>query len=246
VPAVALAVLTVALLAALPFVSETADAQTRVEVDGPPLARFWIDGREVGVLPLETPLMLAPGTYRLQAKLPGHRDYEHSLQVSDDEDVIYLRVRLTRYSRGAAVGSNLVLAGLGQHYLGRPLRGYVFNAAFLGGLFVALAAEVQRSNTRNDYLVYQQRYNDAIAPAEIERWRDRTESSYQDIQDLESIRNTGLMVTAGAVVLSMLDAFLFFPGDGGAPQPARPVSVGGTLPAPGTDAGLHVCVRLDF
>jgi len=140
-----------------------------------------------------------------------------------------------------------LLAGLGQHYMGKPFRGYVYNVAEIAGLLAALVGEVNRSNLRSDYLVAQRNYEAAFDPDEVARWRAEAERTYSDMEDMETLRNQGLLVAAGAIVVSVLDALLFFPKVAAAPAPVPPSS-GTSFVAPDSagDLGFHVGVSLRF
>ena len=120
-------------------------------------------------------------------------------------------VRLTPYSRKTALTSNLLAAGLGQFYLGQKTRGWIYLLTEAGGLVTALSAEMQRSDYRNDFLLLQERYNTASTPKRSSSSRCSADQAYQDMEDMEELRDTGLLVAGGAIILSMLDTLVFFP-----------------------------------
>ncbi|MFO7652670.1 MAG: PEGA domain-containing protein [Candidatus Krumholzibacteriia bacterium] len=232
------------LLGALPC---AAGAAALVDIQGPPLARLTLDGQDLGILPLDRPVPLPPGRYRLEATLPGHRPFRESVRVLATDQVIHLRVRLTPLSRTAAVTSNLLLAGLGQHYLGARTRGYAYNVVEIGGLVAALAGEMARRNHRDDYLLLQSAYESAVDADEIARLRAESGVAYRDLQDAEDRRDLGLAVAAGAVVVSMLDALLFFPDGGDAPQAVPPApEPGGVALITPAEGGIGLQVTLGW
>lgn len=224
-----------------------------LELSGPAGGVVSVNGRTRGFFPLEHPLDLGPGRYVVRCTLPGHKDYESVIVLDDESDWKRLHVRLTPYSRRTAAFSNVVLAGLGQHYLDKPVKGWLFNIAEGGGLLTALVAEANRVNYRNDFLLLKDRYDTAINPDDLAYFRTKSEQAYTDMQDMESLRNTGLLVAGGVVVLSVLDALLFFPsveaGPGPGPIPGGqmgaldPALTGGAAEYYST---VHAGVRLAF
>lgn len=220
-----------------------------LEITGPPGATLNINGRDLGAFPLDGPLDLEAGVYLIRSELPGYITYENELEVLIDVTWQRLTVRLVPLSRRTAWTSNLVFAGLGQHYLGKPVRGYFYNAAEAGGLLVALFAELERSNLRKDYLDLQDRYNSSINADDIIRFRESADKAYSDMKDQEDLRNLGLIVAGGAIVVSILDALLTFPAVEAGPGPV-PVDYGtlehGPWSEPDPLTTVHAAVRLEF
>lgn len=226
-----------------------AAAATTLEITGPPGASLNINGRDMGFFPLDGPLDLAAGRYLIKSELPGHIAYEQELLLLDEVARQRLTVRLVPLKRRTAWTSSLLFAGLGQHYLGKPVRGYVYNAAEAGGLLVALFAELERSNLRKDYLDLQDLYSNSINADDIVRYRQSADQAYSDMKDKEDLRNLGLMVAGGAIVVSVLDALLFFPAVEAGTGPV-PVDYGTLEPGPWSDPDplttVHAAVRLEF
>ncbi|MEN8008142.1 MAG: PEGA domain-containing protein [Candidatus Krumholzibacteriota bacterium] len=229
-----------------------AGAAATLEITGPPGASLSINGRGMGFFPLDGPLDLAPGTYAIKSELPGYITYEQELELSVDSSWQRLVVRLVPYSRKTAWTSSLLFAGLGQHYLGRSTRGYIYNVAEAGGLLVALVSELERSNLRKDYLNLQEQYDSSINAEDIVRFREAADQAYNDMLDQEDRRNLGLLVAGGAVVISVLDAILFFPAveAGAGPVPLDTGAWNTLDPGPwsGPDplTTVHASVRLEF
>jgi len=226
----------------------TAGAAT-LEISGPPGASLVINGTDLGFLPLDGPLELDSGYYTVQSQLPGHIDFEHELRLLGDDDWQRLAVRLVPFSRKTAWSSNLLFAGLGQHYLGKTTRGYIYNLAEAGGLLVALFAELERTNLRKDYLDIMDKYNSSINADDITRYREAADQTYSDMIDKEDLRNTGLMVAAGAIVVSVVDAILFFPSVEAGAGPV-PLDTGSDEIGLWNDTNplttVHAAVRLEF
>lgn len=239
-------------LAAVTFVTTlTAEAAT-LEITGPPGASLIINGQDMGFFPVDGPLELAPGAYTLKSELPGHKKYESTVTLVGDNDWQMLAVRLVPYSRKTAWTSNILFAGLGQHYLDKSLRGYVYNAAEAGGLLVALVAELDRSNLQSDYLTLEDQYNSSINADDITRYREAADQTYSDMEDAEKTRNTALMVAGGAIVVSILDAIIFFPnveaGAGHVPLNTGSLDDGifDSGPWASSAAALHASVKVGF
>jgi TM2 domain-containing membrane protein YozV len=213
-----------------------------------------VNGLAMGFLPLDGPLDLAPGRYIIQSELPGHVSFKQVLILDPDVGWQRLAVRLVPLSRRTAWTSNLLFAGLGQHYLGKPIRGYVYNVVETGGLLTALFSELERSNLRKDYLNLQDKYNASINADDILRFRASADQAYSDMKDKEDLRNLGLLVAGGAILVSVIDAVVSFPAveAGGGPVPLATGVLGtGVMesgPWSGSDAltTVHASVRLEF
>lgn len=222
-----------------------------LELSGPPGAQVTVNGRARGFFPLEHPLDLGPGTYVVRCVLPGHKDYRSQIVLADEADWKRLHVRMTPYNRRTGVLSNILFAGLGQHYLDRSFKGWFFNIAEAGGLLTALAAESSRVNHRQDYLILKDKYDTAINADDLAYYRQETEQAYGDMEDMEKLRDTALLVAGGAVVLSMLDALIFFPsvevGPGPGPAPLGSDDSFGAAQDAGLDfTTVHAGFRLTF
>jgi hypothetical protein len=114
---------------------------------------------------------------------------------------------------------------------------------------VALFAELERSNLRQDYLELEEKYNSTINADEIDRYRDAADQAYSDMLDMEDTRNTALLVAGGAIVVSIIDAIIFFPSVEAGAGPV-PLDTGHLDSAPGMDhnplTAVHAAVRLEF
>jgi len=183
-----------------------------LEITGPPGVEVLLDGSVLGFLPLAGPLTVAAGRHQIRGDQPGYIPFVQVVDVGAEDASVRVVIRMTRLSRRTAVASNVLLAGLGQHYLGKNTRGWIYSTAELAGLVAALGGEIQRSNYRQDYLLLRDRYDQAINSDEIATLRAATDKAYSDMEDMESLHNLGLAVAGGAIALSMLDAWLSFPG----------------------------------
>ncbi len=234
-----------ALLLALLTGSATA---ATLELTGPPGATVTLNDRPLGVFPLDGPMEVPPGYYTIISQLPGHAVFEQRVRLVAVNDWQRITVRLIPFSRTTALGSNLLLAGLGQHYLDNGLRGYIYNAAEAGGLLTALAGELQRSNFEKDYLKLVVLYDEAINADEIVTLAAASESKYQDMTDMEDLRDLGLMVAGAAIVVSMLDVMITFPkveaGSGSVPMATSALET--PWNSTETDNSLHAGLRLKF
>ena len=242
------AVLVTGCLALSAGLAGTAAEAATIEIAGPAGASVSINGRPAGFLPLPGPLELETGRHAVVCELPGHEPFRQDILLDGPESRLRLQVRLEPFSRRTAVASNLLLAGLGQQYLGRRTRGVAFSAAEIGGLATMLYGELKRSDLRKDYLLLQDKYDRAINADEIARLRAEASQAYANMEDKEKVRDTGLAVAAGAVVLSMLDAFVFFPEVVAGAGPAPLQTALGDGPATGLfpQPAVHAGVRLTF
>jgi hypothetical protein len=220
-----------------------------LEITGPPGASLVINDQDMGFFPLDGPLDLPGGVYTIKSQLQGHQDYEHTVKLVGDGAWQRVSVRLVPFSRKTAWTSNILFAGLGQHYLGKSTRGWIYNIAEAGGLLVALMAEMDRNNLAKDYQELEDLYNSTINAEDITRYREEADQAYSDMKDAEDMRDTGLMVAVGAIAVSVLDAIIFFPsveaGAGPVPMDTGSLDIGpwnGANPL----STVHAAVRLEF
>lgn len=186
-------------------------AAATLELTGPAGAAVSLNDRPLGQFPLDGPLELPPGRYEIRCYHPGHIRFAYTVRLLSNDHWQRVTVRLVPLSRRTAWASNLLLAGLGQHYLGHSRRGYVYNAVEVGGLLTALAGELQRTNLKSDYLKLADLYNRSVNAEEITSLRGEAEAKYNDMKDMEKLRDTGLLVAGGTIVVSIIDALLSFP-----------------------------------
>jgi len=226
----------------------TAMAAT-LEITGPPGASLIINDQDMGFFPLDGPLDLSGGVYTIKSELAGHISYESTIKLVGNGIWQRVSVRLVPFSRKTAWTSNILFAGLGQHYLGKSTRGWIYNIAEAGGLLVALFAELDRNNLSKDYLELQNHYNSTINADDITRYREEADKTYNDMKEKEDMRNAGLMVAGGAIVVSILDAIIFFPSVKAGAGPV-PMDTGALDAGPWNDPNLlstvHLAVRLEF
>ncbi|MBU8872071.1 MAG: PEGA domain-containing protein [Gemmatimonadales bacterium] len=200
------------LLTSLLVLPGTGAGAATVELAGPSGSEVFLDGEAIGFLPFSKSLELEPGEYLLRCELPGHQPFEMMVHLLAAEDQRVIMARLMPLSRRTACASNLVFAGMGQHYTGQNLRGWIYNALEIGGLLTALTAELQRSNYRKDYLLLYEKYEQQINFGESSNnYRQETLDAYTDMEDMEQLRDTGFLVAGSAIALSILDSLLLFP-----------------------------------
>lgn len=233
-----------ALVAVVCLLGPSLAAAATLQLAGPAGTRVSVDGAPVGVLPLAAPLTLAVGPHEITGELAGLQP--HRLQVSFENDDEWRHVTLhpLPYQRRIAVLSNVVLAGTGQRYLGHPKRGLLYSAVEVGGLVTALLSEVSRANAHDEYLRALDVYHQAVNQDEVIAARVAVDAKLQDTRDAADRRDLGLLAAAGAVVVSMADAWLSFghvTAGGGELPPAT-----AALAVPSSAPGFHTAVRLDF
>jgi len=182
-----------------------------LEITGPPGATVVVNGSDLGVLPLPAPLELASGRYHIESKATGYVAFSQIVNLESNDSHLRVQIRLHRLNKGTAWRSNILFAGLGQFYTGQRTRGWIYTAAEATGLVVALMGEWQRSDHEKDYLQLMEDYNNEINQEEAERLRKEAESSYADMDDAASKRDTGLIVAVSAIAISIVDVLITFP-----------------------------------
>jgi len=220
---------------------------TEVFFSGPDNARLLIDGVEVGSFPFTSGIELTPTDHTIECLLDGYLPYREVLTLNARNQWLRVRVRLERLSRRSAWTMNLALAGLGQHYLDKPVKGWTFTLLEVGGLLSGLVGEMALQNYRTDYLLAKADYDQAINADELAILRREVDQTYQNMDDAQAMRDMGLLVAGGAIIISVLDAIFFFPsietGAGGAPA----ASAGnGSATAANREVAFHAGVCLRF
>jgi hypothetical protein len=189
----------------------TTAAAATLEVDGPVGAAVTVDGAPIGRLPLGSPVALEPGLHVVTCALRGCELFTADVLIVQESAAHRLCARLIPLRRRDGVLFSLVFAGLGQRHIGRPTLGWALTGIEAGGLVAGLAGELSLRNRRDDYVVLYDAYLGAITDEEIAARRAEAEAAWNQMEDAESLRRTGLLVAAGAVVVSVLDAWLRFP-----------------------------------
>lgn len=229
------------------FGSGPARAAT-LELAGPPGAKLIINKQRMSYLPLNSPLQLAAGEYTIRCEMPGYSTYEQTITLTGN-DWLRLHIRLTPLKRSTATWTNFPIAGLGQFYMGKKTKGWIFLLTETGALVAALAGQLQFSDYEDDYQLLKNDYDTAVSPEDIEYYRELSDTAYQNMKDAESMRDTGLIVAGVAIAVSMLDALLFFPAAEGGVGPAPPVvGLHDTDPQMNLEdlTSAHLGIRLSF
>lgn len=233
---------------AVTWAAVAASAAT-LELSGPPGASCVINGMDLGFFPLEGPMELEPGLYDIVSTMPGYFPFEKTILLESGQDWIRVHASLLPLKKSTAWKSNLLYAGLGQFYMGKKTKGWIFVLAETSGLLTAMAGESLRLNYRNDYLILKDKYESSINAGDIAEFRSAADTAYTNMEDMQSLRNTGLMVAGGAIALSVLDALLFFPAAEVGPGTV-PMQTGSHAPdaAMGSDffTSFHAGIRVAF
>jgi TM2 domain-containing membrane protein YozV len=236
----------VLLATALLLAAGAASAGT-LEITGPAGVAVTVNGRQVGILPLDGPVETQVGGYRIEASHPGYVDFEQTVQFFAEQDVHRVTVRLLPLSRRTAWTSSILYAGLGQFYLGHRTRGWIYAGAETAGLLTALVGELQRSNHRSDFNAIQAEYEATFNGDRARELRAELEQTHDDMEKAEDLRNTGLLVAVAAIGISAVDAWLSFPDVEAGPG-LVPLQTGwrdDPRPAPAF-AAVHAGVRMEF
>lgn len=223
----------------------TTAAAATLEIEGPAGAAVTVDGAPTGRLPLASPIALEPGLHQVTCALRGCEPFMADVLITQESAAHRLCARLIPLRRRDGVLYSFVFAGLGQRHIGRPALGWALTGLEAGGLVAGLAGELSLRNRRDDYAVFYDAYRNAITDEEIAARRAAAEAAWSRVEDAESLRRTGLLVAAGAVAVSVLDAWLRFPSlEAGAGLLPTAATTATTAPASG--AALHVAWTARF
>jgi hypothetical protein len=217
-----------------------------LQLAGPAGASVTLNGRAIGFLPLAEPLTLPAGTWELLCEMPGRIPHRQTLVFVTDDEWLHVTALLEPYRRSTAVWSNVLLAGLGSHYLGHSTRGWFYSIVEVGGLVTALGAEIARSDANDEYLLAMDAYSQAIDAEEIAIQAEAAEGYQQEAADAAELRDLCLVAAAGAIVVSMLDSWLSF-GSVAAGAGDFPSDSGtGHSMGPSASPSFHSALRLEF
>lgn len=235
---------TAALLAmALPAVGAT------LVLTGTPGAQVAVDGRAVGTLPLDGPLVVEVGRHDIVAERAGMETMSVAVVAESEEHALRVHLRLVPMSRSLAATQSLLLAGSGQRYEGRRTFGWVLTGVEAAGLVTALVSELSAQNHEDEYLLARQQYEDAFIAADLDLYKAKMLDEHDSLSSAIDLRNAALFAAGGAVIVSVLDAWLRFTaadlGPGTRPVPASDrYSLG--APAARDPRGFHLGWRLSF
>lgn len=216
---------------------------------GTPGAQVVIDGTPAVTLPMDGPVTLTDGWHTVTAERPGMQTIRRKFVAEGAHQTIRLHLRLMPMSRTRAVMQSFVLAGSGQRYEGRPTLGWVLTGVEVGGLLTALVADMSAQNSKDAYQLAIDDYNQAFLPDDLADYRARAEDEHASMKSALDLRDAALVAAAGAVVVSVLDAWLRFPSAemGPGPRPVPPsdsISLDTSRRTAG--GGFHVGWRLSF
>ena len=216
---------------------------------GTPGARVTVDGRDVGTLPLDGPLILEAGRHDIVAVRPGLETMAVEVVAETETQVLNLHLRLTPLSRRTAVTQSLMLAGSGQRYEGRPTLGWILTGVEAAGLLTALLSEMTAQNHEDEYLLARQMYEESFDADDLAYYKAKMLDEHDSLTRALDLRDAALLAAGGAVVVSVLDALLRFPSAEMRPGP-RPVPPADrySLGAATTHGsrGFHLGWRLGF
>lgn len=235
-----------AILAAAALLPAPRATAATLQLAGPAGASVVLNGRAIGFLPLAEPLTLPAGTWDLLCEMPGRIPHRQRLVFENDEEWRHVTVRLLPYSRRTALLSNVVLAGLGPRYLGHSTRGWFYSVVETGGLLTALAGELDRSTANREYLLAMDAYGQAVNANDIAVRRAAADAKHQEISDATDLRDRGLLTAAGAVVVSMLDAWLSFGAVTAGAGDLPPAGAASETANAAAASSFHSALRLSF
>lgn len=176
-------------------------------VEGPAGAELFVDGVLVGTLPLAAPVPVEPGVRVLECRKPGHLVHTEAVNIEGPETALNLRLELDALSRRRALGSSVVLAGLGQLYQGRPRLGWTMVALQGSAWLAAAVAEGSFQASRDDFEILDRRYQDAILESEVTRLRGERQAAYDDLQSAKDLRTFALGAVVAIGVWSLFDVW---------------------------------------
>jgi hypothetical protein len=202
----------VALLVSVVLGTWVADgAAATLMVKGPRGTVVLLDGSQAGVLPLDAPIPLDPGTYSLRCELPGYSPHEEVVDVVDENDDLTITVSMLQKKRSTAALYSLVLAGLGQHYQGHHKRGWTLMGIQVAAVLAAVYGENQFKQHRSDFEDAYRLYQDSIDGTDIAGYRDEANAAYAKMEDAERVRNTALWMAAATGVFAAVEAWIAHP-----------------------------------
>jgi len=178
-------------------------------VEGPAGARVVVDGETVATLPMDARHPLDAGLHLIRCELPGHVGFEDRLTLDPGQD-LELLVSLLPLRRRVAVGSSLLLAGSGHHYLGRSGRGWTLMGIQVAAGAGALLADTLMKERREDHVEALEAYRAAFDETELLRLRQEADDAYSSMETWQTWRRVALGAVVGVAVLSAVDAWIQF------------------------------------
>jgi hypothetical protein len=199
----ALVIAALAMLFAPPVLAATFD------VSGPPPgAELVLDGEVIGVVPLQAPIELPHGRlFIIQIRKPGFITHEEQVFLQDPDTHLSVSVELLGLSRKTATITSALLAGTGQFYQRRNKTGWVHLGAQLTAWGSAIYGGLVFGEKRDDYNLLDQKYKEALDPAEIEILLEERDTAWNEMKDAESWRNWSLAAVAAIAAWSSFDAW---------------------------------------
>jgi hypothetical protein len=196
------------LLAALVCLLVPGAEAASLDVIGPPGSEVVVDGEVLGVLPLAAALELPHGRLLLvEVRRPGFVTHHEQVFLNDAGTEMVLEVDLLGLSRKTAVISSAILAGTGQFYQRRSTTGWIHLGLQLGAWASVVYGELWFQSERDDYLVLDQQYQQALAPTEIAEARAARDAAREDLDAAKAWRNVSIGVVVAIAAYSAFDAW---------------------------------------
>ncbi len=116
-----------------------------------------------------------------------------------------LTITTPRKSLRRALARSAVSPGLGQKYLDHPIRGFLFQAAFLGAAFFAAESWEEYGMAGARYESAVRALKEASSAAEKTSARGRVADLWSIKRDKERVRNAAILMAGSVWILNMLD-----------------------------------------
>jgi len=109
-------------------------------------------------------------------------------------------------SRTRAVFRSFFFPGLGQKYLGKSFKGFVYYSSFIAGAYLTLNARRDYEIAAVGYETAVTRLSEARTLSDVRRARSEIDLTYENLRDTEKTRNAFYVVLGSLWALNILDA----------------------------------------
>lgn len=182
----------------------------KLVIDGYPVgAHIKIGENIVGELPLKN-YEIKDGSYTINVTARGYERFTTTVNILPNQSE-NISVQLTQKSNRKALVRSLFIPGLGQGYLEKKGRAFLFPLLEIGALAGAYTFNNKYNNAIADYNSLRTNYSSALDQRDIDRYYNQMVSKYDEIDPAANMRNIFIGAAVAIWLWNVLDAALFGP-----------------------------------
>ncbi len=150
----------------------------------------------------------SPGksTIKLEKTMHESRRYDFYLYPQQEIEIVSdLKPKL----KFKSIYSSVLFPGMGQFYAERNSFAILYSSLAVSGILAAFTSDLIMGNRIDDYNSYMDQYITVVNNDQILQTRQKINKAYDDIQDLEKLRNVFIGVVTVVWIVNIVDACVY-------------------------------------